>query len=161
MPTGAQVCLWFFKSHYIRVLKNAIRHSVQKNITNHVLGTGVNRISCSFHWVLLCYELETNEQKAEVGYCIKRQTLWIISLNRLLPGGSWSPTLLQRISTTLTPGVLTRHTSWASPPGDTITWPWPTSTWIPGTGPGPWVGCGVGSGPGPGWSSKIEIESKC
>ena len=41
MPTGAQVCPWFFKSHYMRVLKNAIRHSVQKNITTQVPGTGV------------------------------------------------------------------------------------------------------------------------
>ncbi len=42
MPTGAQVCPLFFKSHYMRVLKNAIRHCVQKNITTKVPGTGVH-----------------------------------------------------------------------------------------------------------------------
>ncbi len=41
MPTGAQVCPLFFKSHYIGVLKNAFRHSGQKNITDRVPGTGV------------------------------------------------------------------------------------------------------------------------
>ena len=41
LPTGAQVCPLFFKSHYMRVLKNAIRHSVQKNITETPPGTGV------------------------------------------------------------------------------------------------------------------------
>ncbi len=42
MPTGAQVCPLFFKSHYIGVLKNAFGHSGQKNITDRVPGTGVS-----------------------------------------------------------------------------------------------------------------------
>ncbi len=41
MPMGAQVYLLFFKSHYIGVLKNAFRHSGQKNINDRVPGTGL------------------------------------------------------------------------------------------------------------------------
>ncbi len=54
MPTGAQVCSLFFKSHYIGVLKNAFRHSGQKNITDRVPGTGVN-IIVMIHKILVDY----------------------------------------------------------------------------------------------------------